>query len=92
MSDSSNKKKSKYFSMAAENNSNHYNYQRLDSFLKNDYDPEEIGNRLDQVRDKLVELVHLREDHRESLQQDHYLLGELRDIFWALKKSENGNS
>jgi hypothetical protein len=70
----------------------HYNYHRLDSFLQKDYDPQEIGNRLDQIRDRLVELVHLREDYRESLREDHYLLGELRDIFWALKKSTHGNS
>ncbi|MFM8913214.1 MAG: hypothetical protein ACKOE6_09910 [Flammeovirgaceae bacterium] len=71
---------------------NHYNYQRLDSFLKNDYDPAEIGNHLDQIRDRLVELAHHREDYSKTLREDHYLLGELRDIFWALKKSEHGNS
>jgi hypothetical protein len=67
---------------------NHYNYQRLDDFLKKDYDPVEIGNRLDQIRDRLVELVHHNDGYRELLRADHYLLGELRDIFWSLKKSE----
>lgn len=70
--------------MATEN----YNYQRLDDFLKKDYDPAEVGNRLDQIRDRLVELVQHDEIYRTSLREDHYLLGELRDIFWALKKSE----
>lgn len=78
--------------MATENKPTHYNYQRLDNFLKNDYDPEEIGNRLDQVRDKLVALVHYREEYSRALQEDHYLLGELRDIFWSIKKSAHGNS
>jgi hypothetical protein len=66
---------------------NHYNYQRLDDFLKNDYDPQEIGNRLDQIRDRLVELIRHNESYSELLRTDHYLLGELRDIFWSLKKS-----
>jgi hypothetical protein len=66
---------------------NHYNYQRLDDFLKHDYGPEEIGNRLDQIRDRLVELVKHQEDYSQSLREDHYLLGELRDIFWAIKKT-----
>jgi hypothetical protein len=65
-----------------------YSYQRLDNFLKKDYDHKEVGNRLDQIRDRLVELVQHDEDYRESLREDHYLLGELRDIFWSLKKSE----
>lgn len=72
--------------MAAENEPYRYNYQRLDGFLKEDYDSVEIGNRLDQIRDRLVELVHHNEGYRELLRGDHYLLGELRDIFWSLKK------
>ena len=74
--------------MAAEHEPYHYNHHRLDDFLKKDYDPAEVGNRLDQIRDRLVELVEHNEVYRESLREDHYLLGMLRDIFWALKKSE----
>jgi hypothetical protein len=74
--------------MATEHEPYHYNYQRLDEFLKKDYDPKEIGNRLDQIRDRLVELVQHDEDYSQSLREDHYLLGILRDIFWSLKKSE----
>jgi len=78
--------------MATENEPTRYNYQRLDEFLKKDYGPQEIGNNLDQIRDKLVELVHYQEEYRHAVREDHYLLGELRDIFWSLKKSGDGNS
>lgn len=64
-----------------------HHYQRLDSFLKKNYAPQEVGNRLDQIRDRLVELVQHDESYRESLREDHYLLGELRDIFWKLEKT-----
>ena len=74
--------------MAAENEPYHYNYERLDNLLSKDTDPKEIGNRLDQIRDKLVELAHHDEIYCRSLRDDHYVLGELRDIFWSLKKSE----
>lgn len=77
----------KIFSMATETAPYHYNHHRLDDFLKKDYDPKEIGNRLDQIRDRLVELVQHDEDYSKSLREDHYLLGELRDIFWSIKKS-----
>lgn len=75
--------------MATENNPNHYNYHRLDEFLKKEYSSQEIGNHLDQVRDKLVELVHYREDYSKELREEHYLLGALRDIFWNLKKDNH---
>lgn len=66
----------------------HYNHHRLDHFLEKDYDPAEVGNRLDQIRDRLVELVQHNEAYRELIREDHYLLGVLRDIFWSIKKSE----
>ncbi len=78
--------------MAAKDEPYHYNHHRLDVFLQKDYDPKEIGNHLDQIRDRLVELVHHQEDYRQTIKEDHYLLGELRDIFWSIKKSEHGDS
>jgi hypothetical protein len=63
-----------------------YNYSRLDNFLTKDYDPKEIGDRLDTIMSRLVSYVALNESYHEEIEEEHYLLNELRDIFWKLEK------
>jgi hypothetical protein len=64
----------------------HYNYTRLDSFFQNQYDPIEVANQLDSIRDRLVSLVDHEEGYRESIRNDYTILGELRDILLHLQK------
>jgi hypothetical protein len=66
----------------------HYDYTRLDSFLKDDYDPQEIGDRLDMIMSRLVILVKFDEGYHERIAGEHYLLSELRDIFWTLQPTK----
>jgi len=68
--------------MTAENEPYHYNYQALDKFLFSDYDPKELGNRLDQLMADLVHLARHEEDFGNCLSDHHYTLRRLRDIFW----------
>lgn len=63
-----------------------YDYTRLDSFFQNQYDPIEVANQLDLIRDRLVSLVDHEEGYRESIRNDYRILGELRDILLHLQK------
>jgi hypothetical protein len=63
----------------------HYDYTRLDEFLTKDYDPQEIGDKLDTVMGRLVAHVYLDGSYHEYIAGEHYLLTELRDIFWTLQ-------
>ena len=72
--------------MATESDPHHYNYHRLDEFLKKDYDPSEIGRQLDEVMAELVHLSSGEESYGQTLRQHHYILRELRDIFWSMKE------
>lgn len=72
--------------MAAENQSYHYDYTRLDSFFRSQYDPIEVAGHLDAIRDRLVALVNHEEGYRESIRNDYTILGELRDILLHLQK------
>jgi hypothetical protein len=65
-----------------------YDYTRLDDFLKNDYDPQEVGDRLDMIMSRLVILVKFDESYHERIAVEHYLLAELRDIFWTLQPTK----
>lgn len=73
--------------MATEN-THHYNYTRLDNFFQNHYDPLEVANQLDAIRDRLVALVDHEESYREAIRNEYTMLGELRDILLHLQKSE----
>jgi len=64
----------------------HFDYSRLDNFLQHHYDPMEIANHLDSIRDRLVALVDHEEGYREAIRNDHTMLGELRDILLHLQK------
>jgi len=68
------------------NNPHQYNYQPLNSFLTRTYDPQAVGNELDQIMADLVHLASLEEEFCRTLGERHYLLRELRDLFWNLKK------
>lgn len=59
-----------------------YDYHALDKFLKEDYDPREIGNKLDEIMSRLVEHASMNEDYRGDQAEDHYILKQFRDIFW----------
>jgi hypothetical protein len=72
--------------MAAENQSYHYDYTRLDTFFQNHFDPIEVANHLDTIRDRLVALVDHEEGYRETIRNDYTILGELRDILLHLQK------
>jgi hypothetical protein len=72
--------------MATENIPYRYDYTRLDSFLQNQYDPIEVANQLDTIRDRLVALVDHEEGYREMIRNDYTILGELRDILLHLQK------
>lgn len=48
--------------MAAENEPYHYDYQALDKFLHQDYDPKELGNQLDEIMSDLVYLARDKDD------------------------------
>jgi hypothetical protein len=74
--------------MAAENQIYRYDYTRLDNFLQNQYDPIEIANHLDAIKDRLVSLVDHEEGYRESIRNDYTILGELRDILLHLQKQQ----
>ena len=64
----------------------HFDYTRLDNFFQNYYDPMELANHLDTIRDRLVALVDHEEGYREAIRGDHTMLGELRDILLHLQK------
>lgn len=66
----------------------HYDYRQLDAFLSKDYDPQSVGRELDEIMADLVHLVSKDEDFARTLRERHYLLRELRDIFWKLSKAE----
>lgn len=65
---------------------NDYNYQSLDDFLKKDYDPQEIGRQLDETLSDLVHYASKEESYYQVLSQRHYILRELRNIFWNMNK------
>lgn len=64
----------------------HYDYTRLDTFFRNHFDPIEVANHLDTIRDRLVALVGHEEGYRETIRNDYTILGELRDILLHLQK------
>lgn len=72
--------------MTIEETTYKYDYTRLDNFLQHHYDPMEIANHLDSIRDRLVALVDHEEGYREAIRNDHTMLGELRDILLHLQK------
>jgi hypothetical protein len=69
-------------------NSYQYDYTRLDNFFQYQYNPTEIANHLDAIRDRLVCLVDHEEGYRESIRNDYTILGELRDILLHLQKQQ----
>jgi hypothetical protein len=73
--------------MTTENHPYHFNYQMLDQFLANDYDPQEVGNQLDEIMADLVDHAGKMEAYREVLPSRYYLMRELRDLFWKLPKA-----
>jgi hypothetical protein len=72
--------------MSLENKPYHFDYSRLDNFLQHHYDPMEVANHLDSIRDRLVALVDHEEGYREAIRNDHTMLRELRDILLNLQK------
>ena len=64
-----------------------YNYQPLDTLLTDLYDPQEIGNQLDEIMSDLVSHAGKEETYSQVLPVRHNLLKELRDLFWKLKQS-----
>jgi hypothetical protein len=70
----------------------HYHYKRLDQFLEKDFDPKEVGNQLDEIMSDLVSYTGKDDSYCQLLPERHHILRELRDIFWSLKKSNDGNS
>lgn len=76
--------------MATENEPYHFDYQALDRLLTNDYDPQELGNKLDEIMTELVSYARRNEDYRELQEDRHYVLKLLRDIlWWKLPKTDN---
>lgn len=71
----------------------HYDYSRLDQFLKHEYDPKELGNQLDEIMSDLVHLSKEEDDFGRTLSDHHYTLRKLRDIFWCatLKTVSDGD-
>jgi hypothetical protein len=68
-----------------------YDYRSLDEFLHRTFDPKEVGNQLDTIMSDLVHLASKEDDFGTSLRDHHYLLKELRDIFWwKLQKNQPG--
>jgi hypothetical protein len=70
----------------------HYNYQALDKFLSNDFDPKELGNQLDELMADLVHLAKHEDDFGTSLSDHHFTLRKLRDIFWWQLPKNYGHS
>lgn len=66
----------------------HYNYEELDKFLQTDHDPKDLGDKLDELMGDLVYVSRNEEDFGKTLSEHHYILRNLRDIFWALEKSK----
>lgn len=69
-------------------NEPYYNYQHLDDFLKKDYDPQEIGQQLDETMSDLVNYASKEETYSQVLSQRHHVLRELRNIFWNMNKGK----
>ena len=59
-----------------------FDYQALDKLLSEDYDPKELGNKLDEIMTELVCHASRNEGYQESQEEHHYILKELRDTFW----------
>lgn len=70
----------------------HYNYSSLDKLLHHGYDPQDIGDQLDETISDLVSYAGKEEDFCQRLPEKHNILRELRDIFWNLKTSAHGDS
>jgi len=62
-----------------------HNYEPLDELLNGVYKPEELGNQLDEIMSDLVSYAGKDETYSQVLPQRHFILKELRDIFWKLK-------
>ncbi len=78
--------------MAAKNEPYRFNYQALDKFLVQDYDPKLLGDQLDELMTDLVHVSKDEPDFGRSLSEHHYLLRKLRDLFWwQLPKNHNTN-
>jgi hypothetical protein len=78
-------KKAQRFSMEKPE-SYHFNYQALDKFLSREYGPKELGNQLDELMADLVNLASEEDNFGKALNEHHYVLRELRNIFWNLNK------
>lgn len=71
-----------------ENEPYRFNYGALDKFLSTNFDPKELGNQLDELMSDLVHVSRNEDDFGNALSEHHYILRNLRDIFWALEKSK----
>jgi len=60
-------------------------YKALDELLYGISSPEELGNQLDEIMSDLVSYAGKDETYSQVLPQRHFILKELRDIFWKLK-------
>lgn len=74
--------------MATENESTHYNYQSLDKLLTKDFDPQQLGDQMDEIMNDLVCYAKYDDDYSgDQLEWRYYILRTLRDLFWKLPKA-----
>jgi hypothetical protein len=69
-------------------NATRYNYQLLDQFFIEYFDPEALGSQLDDIMNDLVCYAGCDEGYPSSqLEGRYFILRTLRDLFWELKQS-----
>jgi hypothetical protein len=66
----------------------HYDFENMNRLLTRDYDPQEIGNELDETLCDLVHYAGKQEDYVQELPDRYFLIKKLRDIFWEMNKSK----
>jgi hypothetical protein len=66
-----------------------FDYQALDQFLSRAYGPKELGNQLDELMADLVNLASEEDNFGKALTEHHYVLRELRNIFWNLNTKQH---
>lgn len=67
----------------------HYDYESLDKFLDNDYDPKALGNQMDELMSDLVNMSRDEVGFGPALSNYHFTLRRLRDIFWNLPAEQH---